>query len=104
LWEAGYTFLNIDETWLGMSDFRRMKWREYGSTNGVPTLALSPRISMIVGLDTLGNSYVTLTQSNSNSRIMEIYFLALVKKLDKIKPTWRNKTVILLDGASYHRS
>jgi len=20
------TFLNIDETWLGMSDFRRMKW------------------------------------------------------------------------------
>ena len=35
---------------------------------------------------------------------MEIYFLALVKKLDKIKPTWRNKTVILLDGASYHKS
>ena len=29
MWEAGYTFLNIDETWLGMSDYRRMKWREY---------------------------------------------------------------------------
>ena len=61
LWEAGYTFLNIDETWLGMSDFRRMKWREPGSTNSFPTLALSPRISMIVGVDTLGNSFLTLT-------------------------------------------
>ena len=26
LWEAGKTFLNIDESWLSMSDFRRMKW------------------------------------------------------------------------------
>jgi hypothetical protein len=28
--------LNIDETWLGMSDFRKMKWRVKGSTNSVP--------------------------------------------------------------------
>ena len=104
MWEAGYTFLNIDETWLGMSDFRRMKWRVHGTTNSLPTLALSPRISMITGVDTLGNSYLTLTQSNSNSKVMEIYFMALVKKLDKIRPNWRDKTVILLDGASYHKS
>ena len=35
---------------------------------------------------------------------MQIYFLALVKKLDKLKPSWRDKTIILLDGASYHNS
>ena len=35
---------------------------------------------------------------------MQIYFMALVKKLDKIRPNWREKTVILLDGASYHKS
>ena len=81
-----------------------MKWKEYGTTNSVPTLALSPRVSMIVGLDTQGNTYVTLTQSNSNSKVMEIYFMALVKKLDKLRPNWRQKTVILLDGASYHGS
>ena len=33
-------FLNIDETWLGMQDFRRMKWRVKGSTNSVPILGL----------------------------------------------------------------
>ena len=35
---------------------------------------------------------------------MQIYFMALVKKLDKLNPNWREKTVILLDGASYHNS
>ena len=83
---------------------RRMKWRAKGSTNSVPTVLMCPRISMIVGVDTDGNSFVTLTQSNSNSNIMQIYFLALVKKLDKLKPSWRDKTIILLDGASYHNS
>ena len=104
MWESGFTFLNVDETWLNMSDYRRMKWREKGTTNSVPTVLMSPRISMIVGVDTHGNSYVTLTQSNSNSSIMQIYFLHLVKKLDKIMPNWREKMVILLDGASCHNS
>ena len=44
--------LNVDETWLGMSDFRRMKWRVKGSTNYVPSIQLIPRISMIIGVDT----------------------------------------------------
>ena len=29
-------YLNLDETWLGMSDFRRMKWQAPGSNNSVP--------------------------------------------------------------------
>ena len=29
-------FLNIDESWLDMSDFRRMKWRPKDSTNSYP--------------------------------------------------------------------
>ena len=53
--------LCIDETWLGMSDFRKMKWRVKGSTNSVPSIQLVPRISMIVGIDTIGNIYLSLT-------------------------------------------
>ena len=30
------TIINVDETWLGMSDFRRRKWRFPGTTNSVP--------------------------------------------------------------------
>ena len=81
-----------------------MKWRENGTTNSVPTVLMCPRISMIVGVDSQGNSYVTLTQANSNSSIMQIYFMHLVKKLDKLNAGWREKTVVVLDGASYHNS
>ena len=59
-------YLNIDETWLGMSDFRRIKWQAPGTTNSVPALQMAPRVTMIVGVDTLGNVYLSLSQSNSN--------------------------------------
>ena len=36
LLEQKKVVLNVDETWLGMSDFRRMKWRVKGTTNSVP--------------------------------------------------------------------
>ena len=52
--------LNIDETWIGMSDFRRRKWRPYRHTNSVAQLQVAPRISMIVGLDTYGEVFLSL--------------------------------------------
>ena len=94
--------LNIDETWLGMSDFRKMKWRVKGTTNSVNTLQINPRISMIVGIDTLGNLYCSLTQSNSNATVMRVFFIDLVRTLDKERPNWRNTTIVLIDNAPYH--
>ena len=35
---AGKRVLNVDETWLGMCDFRRRKWRPRDSNNSVPQL------------------------------------------------------------------
>ena len=67
LMKKGKTILNIDETWLGMTDFRRMKWREKGTSNPNGIAQVVPRISMIVGLDTRGHVYLSLLQSNSNA-------------------------------------
>jgi hypothetical protein len=97
-------YLCIDETWLGMSDFRRRKWQVPGTTNSVGKLAIAPRITMILGIDSTGNVYYSLAQANSNSSMMEIYFRELVVILDRDKPSWRNNLVILVDGASYHQS
>ena len=83
------TVINFDETWLGMTDFRRMKWRERGNSNSVAKKQLVPRISMIVGLDTQGSVFLTLVQANSNSKIMEIYLHQLVKTLDEERAGWR---------------
>ena len=97
-----HTFLAVDETWLGMSDFRRRKWQEPGTTNSVPKLAIKPRVTMILGVDSLGNIYYSLAQANSNSSMMELFYRELVVVLDRDKPSWRKTTVIVADGASYH--
>ena len=52
--------LNIDETWIGMSDFRRRKWCQHRHINSVAQLQIMPRISMIVGLDSRGSIYLSL--------------------------------------------
>ena len=54
------TILNIDETWLGMSDFRRMKWQPPNSKNSVSALSMAPRVSMIVAVDTDGEVFFSL--------------------------------------------
>ena len=59
---------------------------------------------MIVGLDTFGSVYLTLVQSNSNSKIMEIFIRELVRKLDSERADWRKNTVIMFDNAPYHTS
>ena len=65
---------------------------------------MSPRISVILAIDSFGQSYLSLTQANSNSSMMEIFMQELVKKLDAQRPGWREDTILLLDNASYHAS
>ena len=91
--------INIDETWLGMSDFRRTKRALPNSTNSVAQLQIVPRISMIAALDTNGQVFFSLVQANSNSEVMDIFFNELAKKLDSDRPGWRKTHVILLDNA-----
>ena len=98
------TIVNIDETWLGMSDFRRMKWRPRGKPNSVPKKRVQPRISMITGLDTNGSVFVSLSDSNTNSPVMQLFFSHFIRMMDKKRKDWRRDTVILLDGAPYHTS
>ena len=52
--------INIDETWLGMEDYRKMKWRVPGTTNSVAKKLWAPRISLILALDNYGESYIAL--------------------------------------------
>ena len=59
---------------------------------------------MILGMDSLGNVYVSLAQSNSNSIMMELYFRALTTQLDRERQGWRRDTIIFVDGAKYHQS
>ena len=57
---------------------------------------------MIVGVDKLGNVYLSLTQSNSNKSMMTLFIEQLVLKLDQQDKNWRLHTQLCWDGASYH--
>ena len=98
------TVINVDETWLGMTNFRRRSWSVPGKSNSMPAKNLQPRISMIVALDSEGGLKFSLLQANSNSSVMELFYSHLIKQLTEKKPNWRESTVILMDNAPYHTS
>jgi len=59
---------------------------------------------MIVALDTQGEIFLSLSQSNTNSFTMGLFFKELANVLDKMRPKWRNNHVIVIDNAPYHSS
>ena len=65
--------LNVDETWLSTTCFKRSKWRAHGSSNSAPEKFVTPRISVIAGVDTEGDIYVALTQVNTNTEVMRLF-------------------------------
>ena len=59
---------------------------------------------MIAALDNHGSMYISLMQSNSNSRTMELYYTHFITMLDKKNPNWRKDHIFMSDGAPYHTS
>ena len=80
--------ISLDETWLGMSDFRRMHWKPYRCNYSVKVKQVQPRISMITALDQQGNIYLSITQSNSNKSMMTLFMEHFVQKLDRQNAHW----------------
>ena len=104
LLQKGTRVLNIDETWINDTNYTRMMWCPPRTPATMATRPTSYRISMIAALDTEGCVYYSLTQANTDSDVMMIFLIHLVEQLDLERPSWRDDTVLLLDGAKYHLS
>ena len=72
--------------------------------NSVPEKKISFRVNMIAALDTEGQIYVSLTQFNTDTDVMLLFLSRLALVLSNESSDWRSNTVILLDGATYHRA
>lgn len=70
----------------------------------MPVKTISPRITLIVALDTEGKLYASLLQANSDGDTMELFMTELIKTLDYEDPDWRKTTVIMWDNAGYHEA
>jgi transposase len=58
----------------------------------------------MIAMDSEGNLYSSVLQSNSNSFTMRLFLKHLINKLDDEDKHWRKKRIIMWDGAGYHTS
>jgi hypothetical protein len=101
--KQGKRILNIDETWIAGFKYIYRKWRAPGTTNAIADKQVRPRISLIAAVDSEGDCYLSFTQVNTDSNVMQLYLFQLVIELERDRPNFRKDTVVLLDGASYHK-
>ena len=57
----GKVIINIEESWVNMTDFRRRKWTFPNVANSVPKKMVQPRLSLILALDTNGKIFFSLS-------------------------------------------
>jgi len=96
--------LNLDESTINSLTFFRRKWKEHGTTNSIPHKQVAPSNSLIAAIDTEGDIYLSFTQVHTDTITMKLYLAALAKQLDADRPECKKDTVLLLDGARYHKS
>lgn len=94
--------INIDESWLNGTRFVRRIWAPSGSSATITDKQVSPRISLIIALDTEGRLWYALTQANTDGDVMTLFMRKLTERLDRERPGWQENTTILLDGAPWH--
>ena len=99
----GKTFLSIDETEIGTTQYLRRKWRVHGESNSLPTKDVSPRISLLAAIDSNGGIYFAMVQANVDHEVMGVFLTKLVGKLSAEDVNWRTKTVIVQDNAPYKK-
>ena len=102
LLQRGAHILNVDESWVSSTNFTRMLWAPSQTPATMRAKPISYRISLIAALDTEGNIYYSLTQANTDQNVMMVFLIHLVEQLDLARPSWKDDTVLLLDGARYH--
>ena len=60
---------------------------------------------MIAAVSNRGQCWLALTYVNTSEDVFQLFVTHLADNLSRAgNPQWREETVLLLDGASYHRS
>ena len=69
----GKRILNVDESWLNEDNFIRRIWCPGQAPATVSAKAVNPRVSLIAALDTDGRVFYSLTQANTDQKVMLVF-------------------------------
>ena len=67
LLDEGRKIINVDETFLNVSDLRYMKWRTKGETNSLRERPIDPLLKVIAAVSTSGEVHMAVSQRNTDS-------------------------------------
>ncbi len=56
---------------------------------------------MLMAIGSDGSLYCSLTQVNTDHRVFCVFISKLVAKLNERDKNWKERTIVVLDGASY---
>ena len=87
---SGKRVLNVDESWLSSTHFKRYSWAKAGKSNVRPEKKLRPKASIIAAIDNRGAAYISLGTANTDSGVMIAFFYELCKVLDGEDLLWRD--------------
>ena len=93
--------INVDQTWIGDTNYTRRRWRFRNQVNTVCDKRVNPRISMLMAISTEGRLYCALTQVNTDHDVFCLFISMLAKKLTSEDRNWKGNTLLLCDGARY---
>lgn len=80
--KQGKRIINVDETWINQKDFRRRCWRKRGVSNSIGVRAVSPRVTLMVALDTDGKVFYCLIQMDTDTDTKRLMLYELCNTLD----------------------
>ena len=98
----GKRIINVDESALGQGVYIRKAWCKGGKPAGHSIKPFGMRLSLLAAIDTDGRTYFAISQATTDARMFGTFMQRLTAILDFEDPAWRDYTIILLDGASYH--
>ena len=61
-------------------------------------------MNLIIGVSSIGEFFYTINHGRTNATTFLFFLTKLVKHLSESDTNWREKTVLLIDNAPYHRS
>ena len=77
----GHRVINIDETWLSETDFRRSKWVQTGNRNTFPEHVMGFKVNLIAAVSTDGQVYVSVVQCNTDTDVYMMFLSRLASVL-----------------------
>ena len=105
IYSQGKHVVNIDETWIPETDFRKRRWTAKGAENSMVEGVMRHRVNMIAAVSSKGHVWLSLTQCNTDENVMMMFLSRLCQVFtQQFSNNWRDEIVLLMDGASYHRS